>query len=151
MSVDLAVRYVCDQVELGEGNPPFHLGDAMEATDLLFPMLEMFQSDLGRKVNALPYDKAGEAEVDAALESLAQAPEVGVEMRSTKAARVLLERVKQALITLGANAAANEPVLIPSRSLEKGHRHTATALLWLHQMELPFEPGTVLPPKRQRH
>lgn len=151
MSVDLALYFVLEHAAADEKNPPFFMGDPMEAVELMWPMLELFQGEEKRSLRALPYDKSGETEVDLMVEGMARQPFEFNAVKTNAGNSVLLERIRQSITVMSANSAKGEKVLLPTRRLKKGFREFAIAILWLHQMELPFEPGTVLPPISKRH
>jgi len=90
------------------------------------------------------YDSSFEPEVDAFLESWEADPYAENGVKSVGAAKVLHERITQAIIVCTANEAAGESMILPPRSLPEGMRQVAAALLMLHRMELPFQPGTTI-------
>jgi hypothetical protein len=151
LSVSLAVWFIEQHTLVDDKHPPFFKGDPMDATELLWPMLEIFQGGVADKLAKVPYTEAAEAEVDEMLEGMAQNPMAENVTRTNEGSRVLLERVKQSIVTMTANAASNKTVFIPTLVLPLGYRQIAIALLWLHEMKLPFEPGTVLPFHRTKH
>lgn len=125
---------------------PVH-GDAWEISRLLWPFFEPFQSEpLRTFVATTPYDPGGEAEFDSMLEVLAVYPDRPLPIGETAAHTVWHERIVQAMVTVAANAAQGRPLMLPPLELSPGIRHVATACMWLHEMELPFFPGTVSAP-----
>lgn len=128
------------------------MGDPMELVETLWSYVELFQpGGPGHGCIDLPYDPAYEAEVDQMLEGMADAPLGDHATRTAEAGRVLLERVTQTIAILTEKAVSGDQVPMIPRSLSAGHRFAGAAILLLHQMELPFEPGTVDPPMRKRH
>jgi hypothetical protein len=138
MSVKLLVTFLKRYLQ---GNPEdIHpeKGHPDEVMELLWPLLAPYQGKKGERVRAQRYDVASEIEVDEALEKWAKSAAAKPPGLSPLAQRVFLERLKQALIVIQANAAAGEQMLVPPRSLPAHHRRVAAALMWLHEMELPY-------------
>lgn len=109
-----------------------------EVAALLRPLLAPYQGKKGERIRALQYDAASEIAVDEALEKWSQSAAPKPPALPPLAQRVLVERLRQALIVIQAKAAAGEQLLVPPRSLPPHHRRVAAALLWLHEMELPY-------------
>jgi hypothetical protein len=122
-------------------------GDPTEVIGLLWPFLKPLQQEPAKTfVEMMPYDPAGEADFDLMLMMMAVAPDEPLTNRSDAALTVWHERLTQAIVVLGANAALGKPVMLPPRELPEHHRQIAAACLWLHEMELPYFPGTVIAP-----
>lgn len=85
------------------------------------------------------------------IERLATEPSDTYELDEPLAARVLLERIKQAMMVLGSNKAASRRVMVPLTHLPEAVREVAAVIQWLYRMTLPFEPGSTFPPMRERH
>ena len=138
MSVKLFVTFLKRHLQ----EPPEEIrpekAQADEVAELLWPLLRPFQGKKGERIGALRYDVAAEPAVDAALEKWAQSAAAKLPALPPLAQRILLERVRQSLIAIQAHAAAGELLLVPPRSLSAHHRHVAAALLWLHEMTLPY-------------
>lgn len=138
MSVKLLVtflkRYFLESPE--EARPEKAHPD--EVADLLRPLLIPYQGKKGERIRALPYDAANEIAVDAALEKWAQSAAPKLPELPPLAQRVFAERLRQSLIIIQTSASTGEQLLVPPRSLPPHHRRVAAALLWLHQMELPY-------------
>ena len=109
-----------------------------EVAELLRPLLIPYQGKKGERIRALPYDVANEIVVDEALEKWAQSAAARPPALPPLAQRVLVERLRQSLIVIQASTAAGEQLLVPPRSLPPHHRRVAAALLWLHEMALPY-------------
>lgn len=109
-----------------------------EIAELLRPLLAPYQGKKGKRIFALPYDPASEILVDAALEKWAQSAAPRPPAMPPLAQRIFVERLRQSLIVIQAKADAGEQLLVPPRALPPHHRRVAAALLWLHEMELPY-------------
>lgn len=147
MSMGLFGMFLEHQLGLTAENFRPEFGDPSEVIELLWPFVEALQHEPAKTfVLTMPYDAAGEADFDVMLMTLAIAPDEPMITRSDAALTVWHERVTQAIVVLGANAALGKPVILPPRELSKAHRQVAAACLWLHEMELPYFPGTVIAP-----
>ena len=141
MSIELFVSFVAKELDCIPSELTPTRGNPLEIPRLLWPFLEMFMGEDARPIRERPYRAEAAGEVDAFLEALeAEGPPQS--LASMDAARVLLERVEQAIVVATANAAAGELVILPPAVLPGPSREIAAALLWLHRMELPFAPGT---------
>ena len=141
MSIELFVSFVAKELDCIPSELTPVRGDPLDIPRLLWPFLEMFMGEAARPIRELPYRTEAASEVDAFLEALeAEGPPQN--LASMDAARVLLERVEQAIVVATANASAGELVILPPASLSGPSREIAAALLWLHRMELPFAPGS---------
>lgn len=140
MSIELAAWYI---EGLGVEGNPFVRGDPMNSIKALWPLLDIL-ADADRAA-PLKYDERFCAEADAAIVKLCETGEFEV---GAGPAGVLLERLRQMIVSLTAHLSANEMVMQPPPMLAEGHKSVATAALWLHEMTLPFAPGTVMPPER---
>jgi hypothetical protein len=147
VSVELFLPFVAKQLDCALQDVTPEHGTPMELVELLWPLLQMFSGgeDAAVALRQSTYDGSDEPEVDRFLEAWEADPHAENGVRSAGAARVLFERVQQAVIVCGANEAAGEMMMMPPRSLPPGVRQVAAALLMLHKMELPFYPGTATP------
>lgn len=127
MSVKLFVTFLKRHLQESPEDIRPEKTNADEVAELLWPLLRPFQGKV-----------AAEPAVDAALEKWAQSAGAKLPALPPLAQRILLERVRQSLIAIQAHAAAGELLLVPPRSLSAHHRHVAAAMLWLHEMELPY-------------
>jgi hypothetical protein len=146
MSVELFVPFIAKQLDCAPQEVVPERGSPMQMAELLWPLAQLFSGD-GPDAVAIReaiYDSSFEPEVDAFLESWEADPYAESGVKTAGAARVLYERVTQALIVCGANEAAGQTMLLPPRSLPIGIQQIAAALLMLHRMDLPFEPGAVV-------
>lgn len=141
MSVDRAMDFILEYAAGVTEETAFYLGDPLEANRLLWPLLALFQNPEGKLLSDDPYNSAGEVEVDRMLEDMATDPFCGTGDWTASKSRVLLERLRQTQVMLGAYSLAEEKVLLPCSSMPLAHRQVAAALQWLYQMELPFGPG----------
>ena len=146
MSIELYVPFVAKQLDCAPHEVVPERGSPMELSKLLWPLAQLFGGDSSEavEIREAPYDSSFEAEVDAFLENWEADPYAENGVRSVGAARVLHERITQAIIVCGANEAAGNLMMIPPRTLPEGIRQMAAALLMLHRMELPFEPDTTV-------
>jgi hypothetical protein len=138
MSVKLFVTFLKRHLQESPEDIRPEKAHADEVAELLWPLLRPFQGKKGERIGALRYDVTAEPAVDAALEKWAQSAAAKLPALPPLAQRILLERVRQSLIAIQAHAAAGELLLVPPRSLSAHHRHVAAALLWLHEMTLPY-------------
>lgn len=145
MSVGLYVPFLAHQLACAPEEVRLSKGPALELAELLYPFAQLFSGEAGRTIRERTYNSASEAEVDSFLEKLEANPFSDNGVRSVDAAHVLYERVRQALVVCGANAAAKQPMLLPPKHLPDRIRQVAAALLMLHGMTLPFQPGTAIP------
>jgi hypothetical protein len=143
MSTTLFVLFCAKSLDTTPEKVPLTKGPATEGIDLLGMMQRPLKG--AHDILALPYDASGEDEFDEMLEELEVNPVGKFGVRSSAAASVWAERVKQAVLTLTANMIAGEQVLVPPREMPKHLREVAYAILMLHRMELPFHPGTATP------
>jgi hypothetical protein len=118
---------------------PDHPGKAQILLSVLAPLFEGPDQAPYREA---PYYEDFEKDADQTLLEAAAVDPMQIQIGSLSEGRVLFERYRQALIVIMANEAANETVLVPHESLPFALRHSSTVLLWLHQMRLPFFPGT---------
>ncbi|WP_311269589.1 hypothetical protein [Sphingobium sp. WCS2017Hpa-17] len=138
MSVSLFITFLKRRLRENPSDVKPEKAHPDEVLKLLWPLLTPYQGKKGERIRALRYDPASEAEVDGAFEKWAQSSAPRPTAMAPLAQRVFLERLRQAIIAIEANAAAGETLLIPPRSLSPHDRHVAAALLWLHEMELPY-------------
>lgn len=145
MSVELYVPFLAEHLGCTPEDVKPTKGPAIELASLLYPFAQLFGGEAGRSIRELPYVAAYEADVDSFLEALEADPFNDAGLANLNAAHVFYERIRQAIIVCGANAAARRPMLLPPKHLPEGVRQVAAALLMLHKMMLPFHPGTATP------
>jgi hypothetical protein len=119
-------------------NPPAPVEPAFQR-DVMFSLLKLLWTDDFPAIAAQPYNPAFEREADIVLRTLIRGSDerVGV---SPAAARVLLERILQAIAALAANVEAGGGTISMPSGLSASALTGAVALWWLDSMELPFPP-----------
>ena len=153
MSYQLACEYLdkwCPKPKRGligqaKVKPYFALGRPEIAMTLLWVLQPLFAGPDQAPYRDSEYRSEFEGEVDALLLEWAATNPMRIDIPSVEHGRVLQERYRQSLIVIAANESAREPVLIPRDDIPHALRQSAIVLLWLHEMKLPWEPGTTTP------
>jgi hypothetical protein len=138
MSVKSFVAFLKDHLQEDPASISPIKADPQETLALLRPLLKPYQGKKGERVRALRYEPAEGKTVDAALEKWAQSLAKAPPAMPPLAQRVLVERLRQVLMLAKAGSQAGQTMLVPPRSLSDRQREVAAALLWLHDMELPY-------------
>lgn len=138
MSVNAFIEYLTRLLgpEIGEKEPARRCPE--ETVELMWPLLEPFQGAQGEHLLAMRVASEASAEVDAALLQWSETGAIEPPPMSFLAQRLLLERLRQLVIVAGVNQAKNQRWYVPPMTLPPQQRLIAAALLWLHEMELPF-------------
>lgn len=126
MSIELFVPFVAKQLDCAPQEVVPERGSPMEVAKLLWPLAQLFSGSSSDTlvIRDATYDSSFEPEVDAFLETWEADPYVENGVRSLGAARVLHERITQALTVCAANEAAGEDMILPPRSgLCDAHAH----------------------------
>jgi len=113
--------------------------------DLLWVLQPLFAVKTRLRSGKSQYNPDIEGEVDALLIEWAATNPMSINVPSVAHGRVLYERYRQSLVVIMANEASAQPLLVPRADLPLALRRAAVVLLWLHEIELPWEPGTTTP------
>jgi len=150
MSYQLACEYLdkwCPPPKRGlfgraKAKPYFAPGDPKMAMELIWVLQPLFAGPDQAPFRDTEYRSEFEGEVDALLLEWAATDPMQIEIPSIAHGRVLEERYRQSLLVIAANQAAGKTVLIPDDEIPLALRQSAIVLLWLHEMDLLWEPGT---------
>ena len=151
MSVELACTYLDTWAPQDSNLPYFSKGDPMEVFNLLNVLYPLFSGDDQAPYRDAVYDEHYEEGADEVLIAAAAVDPMQIDIGSIELGRILYERYRQSLVVIGANASAKTTLLVPCTSLSLALRQSATVLLWLHEMKLPYHPGTVLARQSRIH
>jgi hypothetical protein len=122
-------------------------GDADIAMKSLWLFLDQLRAASTTEIfDQASYDASAHTAADDCLEALLTTGTVKV--TDLRVLGVLKERLTQSLAVLAANWAAGRSVTLPPSGMTDWQSAFALALLWLHEMELPFQAGSATPPQR---
>lgn len=116
-------------------------GDPQHVLELLLSWGQRFSGDDPHRdlMREIPFEAGYEKAADRWMEDAAFCTEHEAEPPlDPQTGRLIFERLLQACQVVLANQAAGERLPHPAPSLSKRDQEVATALYWMHAMELPF-------------
>jgi hypothetical protein len=152
MSIELFAYFTAYKMGKDVNDVEPRKGDPAIVFELLWDWAARFSGHAPERelMREIPYDHAYADAADAWLQELAFSADSNDEPDlDYKTGRVIFERLLQSMTTVVANQAVGEKLILPRSELTRRDQEMAMAMLWLHQMDLPFpiNATVTLPPR----